>query len=202
MFETILISLFVIGLLTIGLCRYFNYNPFKKKKVQSKYRAVAEYKEENKYKKIEDFDVKKETSQLFYNTFYSIMNEPDWKMSHWYDSIHFEKEDKTQPIRRWCTYSKTHVNDFLKLKVNVNYEFDYKTSLMNMKGAELECDSKYKFDGEFDVEFIDYIYDCYYKHKTAENKKKQDDFDNSCKTINGVLGKTVERGSKLNELLK
>jgi hypothetical protein len=209
----ILIGLVVVGL-TIGLCKYCGYNPFAKKKTQTKLVSVTneqgeevivkvEVKEEvKKYMKIEEFDVKKETAQLFSNTFYSIMNEAGWKMSHWYDSIKFEKEDKTRPIRKWCTYTKTHVNEFLKLCVEVNYEFNHKTGLMSMKKTELECDTKYTFEGEYDEEFVDYIYNCYYAHKTAENKQKQDAFDNSCRTINSILGKTVERGSKLNELLK
>ncbi len=202
--SLVILTILIVGsILILGVILFRRY----RKKSKPKYVAVnspqVEYKPEKKYKKIEDFDVKKETAQLFANTFYSIMNEPGWKMSYWYDSIHFEKEDKNQPITRWCTHTKSHKNEFLKLIVNVNYEFEYKTNIMSMKGAELECyNTKYKHEGDFDVEFIDYIYNCYYKHKTEENQKKQDAFDNSCKTINSILGKTVERGSKLNELLK
>ena len=133
--------------------------------------------------------------QLFNNTFFSIMNDVDWKSSVSYGYMEFIKQ---KPIDKSST---------AKLTVKVDYDFytnDNKE--MTIREVELKSDAGYdhnsfKFKGPFNDEFYEYVYNIYKTTKEAENARSLKIMEDGVKSINSLLGNSVERGSKLDDLL-
>ncbi len=133
--------------------------------------------------------------QLFNNTFFSIMNDDGWKSTVQYGYMEFIKQ---KPIDK---------HNSAKLTVKVDYDFytnDNKE--MTIREVVLKSDAGYdhnsfKFEGPFNDEFYDYVYNIYKTTKEAENVRSLKIMEDGVKSINNLLGKSVERGSKLDDLL-
>lgn len=125
-------------------------------------------------KKVEipDFNKKEYLRQLFNNTFYSITK--DRKKKNSYDEIPF---------------------------ITLDIKFDFKPE-MYLREATLKSGyESYTYDSRFDNELLDFVYKEYKIYKDKENQQILEKIEESVKGINNILGKGVERGSKLNDLL-
>lgn len=85
--------------------------------------------------------------------------------------------------------------------ITLDIKFDFKPE-MYLREATLKSGyESYTYDGRFDNELLDFVYKEYKVYKDKENQQVLEKIEESVKGINNILGKGVERGSKLNDLL-
>jgi len=144
-------------------------------------------------KKVEipDFNKKEYLRQLFNNTFYSITNDSGWVSRYWSNSVTFTKHEDRK---------KKNSYDEIPF-ITLDIKFDFKPE-MYLREATLKSGyESYTYDGRFDNELLDFVYKEYKVYKDKENQQVLEKIEESVKGINNILGKGVERGSKLNDLL-
>ena len=130
--------------------------------------------------------------QLFSNTFYSITNDIGWTSRYWSNSVTFTKHEDRK---------KRNSYDDIPL-ITLDIKFEFKNNEMCLREAKLKSGyDSYDFDGLFTTELLDFVYIEYKKYREKGNQEELDKIEDSVKSINTILGKSVERGSKLNDLL-
>lgn len=148
---------------------------------------------EKSEKKVEipDFNKKEYLRQLFNNTFYSITNDSGWVSRYWSHSVTFTKHEDRK--------KKNSYDEIPYITLDIKFDFDPE---MYLREATLKSGyESYVYDGRFDRELLDFVYKEYKIHKDKENQQVLEKIEESVKSINSILGKGVERGSKLNDLL-
>ncbi len=153
------------------------------KRIYTKQKDKSNVPSNNSLTKIPDFDKKKEIELLFESIFYSILHEDDWRIESFFTDQFFFKKGR--------------------IDVNVQFSFDRQTNIIKIERIYVDyLSTKYDTNGPFNMDLVEFVYSIYSKKKLSEINDKQESFDRSVKDIYGVLGKSIERGTKLNNLLK
>lgn len=141
---------------------------------------------------IPEFNKENYIKQLFANTFYSIINDTGWTNRYWSNSVTFTKHEDRK--------KRNSYDDIPVIVLDIKFEF--KNNDMILRESKLKSGyDTYGFDGLFTTELLDFVYIEYKKYREKENQEELDKMEDSVKSINTILGKGVERGSKLNDLL-
>lgn len=168
----------------------YHFNKSNKQIIPSSNKSSTNFSSDKKVE-IPDFDKKEYLRQLFNNTFYSITNDSGWVSRYWSSSVTFTKHEDRK--------KKNSYDDIPYITLDI--KFDFKPEMYIREATLKSGYDTYTYDGRFDYELLDYIYKEYKIFKDKENQEALEKIEKSVKNINGILGKGVERGSKLNDLL-
>lgn len=141
---------------------------------------------------VKNFDQKKYTNSYLTKSIRSILIDTDWDSSVSDGIIYFRKsgEDKSA----------------LHLRV----EYDFRDGKFNPKEMRLEIYSNQSYSYEYSIygdksdmssDFLKFCYKKYFIWKTDKIRKEKEEVDKKLKSFNKVLGKSVDRDMKLDELL-
>lgn len=144
---------------------------------------------------IKEFDDDEYVGDVFSSVFYSIQCD-DWSREITYDKITFSRKKQFDKYN-----SKT-------ISIEFEYRFesdkDYKKRVFTIKDIKLRDTGGYtsfSYKGTPRNDIKKFIYDIYAEWVNDKNKKEKEKVDKTLENIKEVLGKSSERGAKLDELL-
>lgn len=190
MMNTLLIFAFgfIAGAIMIPVIKYLNNRPKRTVKPDV-------IKPEN-MEEISDFDEKAFTQVYFEKAMHAIQSEEDWKVKVDNSDIEFYKSVKSDDGR--SQYVKVSARyDFDK---DGNKKFNIRHSI-NVEGSNGTYGNDYRIYGDPTPEIKSFFYKNYMAWKNEVNEKKKQEISKKLESFKGILGKSVDRDMKLDQLL-
>ena len=148
----------------------------------------------SKMEEISDFDEREFTKIYFEKAMHSIQSEDDWRVNVDNSEIKFNKsirsDDKTQSVIITTRYDFDKDSKKFKLRDTITVE-----------GNNGTYGSDYRIYGEPSTEVKSFMYKKYMDWKNEVNEKKKQEVSKKLESFKGILGKSVDRDMKLDQLL-
>lgn len=186
--NTLLIFIcgFAAGMAVLSFSKFIKSRPAKVKEPD----AI----DPSKMEEISDFDEREFTKTYFDKAMHAIQSEDDWRVKVDNSELIFHKSIKSEDGRTQSVL------------VTSRYDFDKEKKFklrdtITVEGSNGSYSSEYRIYGAPSKEIASFMYRKYMDWKNEINEKKKEEISKKLDSFKGILGKSVDRDRKLDQLL-
>ena len=148
----------------------------------------------SKMEEISDFDEREFTKIYFDKAMHAIQSEDDWRVKVDNSELTFHKSVRSDDGR------------IQSVLVTSRYDFDKEKKFklrdsISVEGSNGTYSSEYRIYGSPSKEISSFMYRKYMDWKNEINEKKKEEISKKLDSFKGILGKSIDRDMKLDQLL-